>query len=116
MSTTTTKKEKRNRRHIRVRAKVSGTALRPRLCVYRSNRFLYAQIINDEQGVTLGALDTKKIAGETARAKASTMGLQIAEVAKKNGIKEVVFDRGGFLYTGSIKEFADGARKGGLSF
>jgi len=116
MSTTAIKKEKRNRRHARVRAKVSGTADRPRLSVFRSNRFLYAQVINDEQGKTLCALDTRKVTGENARARANALGEKIAEMAKKAGVEQVVFDRGGFLYTGSIKEFADSARKGGLTF
>lgn len=116
MSTTDSKQINRKRRHNRVRAKVSGTATCPRLAVYRSNKGIYAQLIDDEKAITLGALDSRKVTGENARARASAVGTGIAELAKKLSITKVVFDRGGFLYTGSIKEVADGARKGGLQF
>lgn len=116
MSTTVSKIEKRNRRHGRVRSKVSGTAECPRLSVFRSNRFLYTQLIDDEKEVTLTASNSKKVEGTTARARASALGKLIAEQAKKIGIEKVVFDRGGFLYSGSIKDFADSAREGGLKF
>lgn len=116
MSTTDSKQINRKRRHNRVRAKVSGTAECPRLAVYRSNKFIYAQLIDDEKGVTLGALDSRKVSGANARARAAAVGEELAAQAKKIGIEKVVFDRGGFLYTGSIKEVAEGARKGGLTF
>lgn len=116
MTTTISKTEQRTRRHGRVRSKVSGTAACPRLSVFRSNRFLYAQLIDDEKAVTLTALNSKKVEGATARVRAVALGKAIAEQAKKIGIEKVVFDRGGFLYTGSIKDFADAAREGGLKF
>lgn len=113
----------RKRRHVRVRAKVSGSAARPRLNVFRSSAHIYCQLIDDDQGHTVLAtsdLDPEVIekAGEgapkTARAKA--MGEVIAQRAKDAGIENVVFDRGGFLYHGRIKAVADGAREGGLKF
>jgi large subunit ribosomal protein L18 len=116
MSTTDSKQINRKRRHNRVRAKVSGTAECPRLAVYRSNKCIYVQLIDDVKAVTLGATDSRKVTGENARARASAVGTEIANIAKKIGIEKVVFDRGGFLYTGSIKEVAEGARKGGLTF
>jgi large subunit ribosomal protein L18 len=113
----------RKRRHVRVRAKVSGTAQRPRLNVFRSSAHIYVQVIDDMAGHTLAAAsdldeDVLKAVGEgapkTARAKA--VGQVIAERAKNIGIETVVFDRGGFLYHGRIKAVADGAREGGLEF
>jgi len=113
----------RQRRHKRVRAKVSGTAQRPRLNVFRSSAHIYAQVIDDTRGHTLVAasdLDesVKTRAGDgaakTARAKA--VGEVVAERAKEAGIDAVVFDRGGFLYHGRVKAVADGAREGGLEF
>jgi len=116
MNTVATKKIHRARRHSRVRAKITGTSDCPRFAVYRSNRYLYAQLINDEKGVTLCALDSRKVEGTNARERAQKLGVEIAALAKKAGIEKVVFDRGGFLYTGSIKEVADSARNGGLQF
>jgi large subunit ribosomal protein L18 len=113
----------RKRRHVRVRAKVSGTAQRPRLNVFRSSAHIYVQVIDDLAGHTLASAsdldeDVLKVAGDgaakTARAKA--VGQVIAERAKTIGIDTVVFDRGGFLYHGRIKAVADGAREGGLEF
>ena len=113
----------RKRRHVRVRAKVSGTAQRPRLNVFRSSAHIYVQVIDDIAGHTLASAsdldeDVLKAAGDgapkTARAKA--VGQVIAERAKNIGIDTVVFDRGGFLYHGRIKAVADGAREGGLEF
>jgi large subunit ribosomal protein L18 len=113
----------RKRRHVRVRAKVSGTAQRPRLNVFRSSAHIYVQVIDDMAGHTLAAAsdldeDVLKAVGDgapkTARAKA--VGQVIAERAKNMGIDTVVFDRGGFLYHGRIKAVADGAREGGLEF
>ena len=110
------KTNKRNTRHNRVRAKVSGTALRPRLAVFRSNKFVYAQIIDDEAGKTLATADTRKQTGATLTERAKTVGGAVAEKAKKAGITKVVFDRGGFRYQGTVAALADGAREGGLEF
>jgi large subunit ribosomal protein L18 len=112
----TTKTEKRARRHARIRAKVSGTAERPRLAVFRSNTALYAQLIDDTAHKTLVAVDTRKHTVGTPQERASEAGVALAEKAKKAGIQEVVFDRGGMQYTGNIASFADGARKAGLVF
>lgn len=113
----------RKRRHVRVRSKVSGTAARPRLNVFRSSAHIYAQLIDDIQGHTLAAAsdleqEVKDRAGEGARKadRAKAVGEVIAERAKTAGVEAVVFDRGGFLYHGRIKAVADGAREGGLKF
>ena len=116
MSITSQKVAKRTRRHARIRAKVSGTAARPRLAVFRSNRFIYAQLINDETGATLVGLDTRKATGKTALLRAREVGSLIAAEAKKKGIESVVFDRGGFRYQGIIAALADSARAAGLAF
>lgn len=116
MSTTSHKVTKRIRRHARIRARVSGTAERPRLAVFRSNRFLYAQLINDESGVTVLGMDTRKIASGNATDRAQSLGQSLAEVAKTKGITKVVFDRGGFQYQGAIVAFAESARAHGLEF
>jgi large subunit ribosomal protein L18 len=110
------KAEKRIRRHRRIRAKVKGTALRPRLSVYRSNRFLYGQLIDDETSTTLFAITTKGLPGKTPGERAKSAGEAIAKKAKGKKIAKAVFDRGGFRYAGAIKAFADGAREGGLTF
>jgi large subunit ribosomal protein L18 len=114
---------RRKRRHVRVRAKVNGTPMRPRLNVFRSSAHIYAQVIDDIAGHTLVAasdLETeiKERAGEGANksARAKTVGQIIAERAKAAGIETVVFDRGGFLYHGRVKAVAEGAREGGLVF
>ncbi len=109
----------RLQRHKRVRAKISGTAMRPRLCVYRSNANITAQIIDDEQGVTLvSATTTEKDFTEYGGNKeaARKIGKTVAERALAKGIEEVVFDRGGYLYHGRVQELAEGAREGGLKF
>lgn len=113
----------RKRRHVRVRAKVSGTPRRPRLNVFRSSAHIYAQVIDDTQGHTLVAAsdleqETKERAGEgaTKAARAKVVGLIIGERAKAAGIETVVFDRGGFLYHGRVRAVADGARESGLAF
>lgn len=110
------KKEKRVRRHNRIRAKLVGTADRPRLALFRSNRYLYAQLIDDEGGKTIASVDSRKTKGETKREKIENSGTLIAAFAKEKGVNTVIFDRGGFLFAGSIKAFADAARKGGLTF
>lgn len=117
------KLDPRRKRHMRVRAKVSGTAERPRLNVFRSNAHIYAQLIDDEAGHTMLAAsdledEVMQKAGDGApkTQRATTVGLVIAERAKAAGIETVTFDRGGFLYHGRIKAVADGAREGGLKF
>ena len=117
ISKTAQKNEKRLRRHGRIRARVVGTKERPRLSVYRSNKFIYAQIIDDERGVTLvAASDFARKTPGTKAVKAEAIGAAVAEAAKAKGVEKVVFDRGGFIYTGRIKRLAEAARKGGLSF
>ena len=113
----------RKRRHVRVRAKVSGTSARPRLNVFRSSAHIYCQVIDDLAGHTLVAASdledaVKEKAGEgaTKTARSKAVGEVIAERAMAAGIDSVVFDRGGFLYHGRIKAVADGAREGGLKF
>ena len=109
-------------RHARVRKKISGTPDRPRLCVYRSNKHIYAQIIDDVAGNTLVAASTveKEIASQLQeldkKGAAKLVGKIVAERAVKAGINEVVFDRGGYIYTGRVAELAAGAREGGLNF
>ena len=109
----------RLKRHARVRAKISGTAERPRLCVYRSNANISAQIIDDDKGITLVSASTleKGFEGNGGNKEAAKkIGALIAERANEKGITEVVFDRGGYLYHGRVSELADGAREGGLKF
>ena len=109
----------RLKRHIRVRGKISGTPERPRLNVFRSNANIYAQIIDDVNGVTLVAANTleKEFEGATGNCEAAKkVGGGIAERAKAKGIEEVVFDRGGYVYHGRVAALAEGAREGGLQF
>jgi len=114
--------EVRKIRHERVRKKISGTPARPRLCVYRSNKHIYAQIIDDVAGNTLVAASTveKEVIAQIAdcdkKGEARIVGKVVAERAVNAGIKEVVFDRGGYIYTGRVAELAAGAREGGLDF
>lgn len=107
---------KRVARHKRIRAKVAGTAARPRLAVFRSNRYVYVQLINDEAGKTLAAADSRTQTGATLTERAKLVGAAIAVAAKGLGISTVVFDRGGFRYQGIVAALADGAREGGLTF
>ena len=107
--------DNRIRRHNRIRSKVAGTAARPRLCVFKSNRYLHAQIIDDTQGKTLVAGTTKGMKDKKTAA-ALKLGEDLAKRAKGAGITKVVFDRGGFRYTGRVAILADAARKGGLEF
>lgn len=116
MKITNVKTEKRERRHRRIRSKVSGTADMPRLSVYRSNKFVYAQLIDDEKGSTLAATSTKDIKGKGMLEKAKQAGVELAKKAQEKKIKKVVFDRGGFIYTGRVRALAEGAREGGLTF
>lgn len=113
------KNAQRMKRHIRVRGKISGTPERPRLNVFRSNANIYAQIIDDVNGVTLAAASTVEKEFEGAKGNkeaARKVGQMIAERAKAKGIDTVVFDRGGYVYHGRVAELAEGAREGGLEF
>lgn len=111
--------QKRDSRRRRIRARVSGTADKPRLSVFRSNKFIYAQLIDDLAGKTIVAAreddKLKKKAGNSVEA-AKLVGELLAKLAMEKGVKKAVFDRGGYLYTGRIKALADGARSGGLEF
>ncbi len=118
------KNELRKNRHVRVRRKVSGTTATPRLAVYRSLNEIYAQIIDDEQGITLVSCSTidkelagkKVFEGKNRKKQAAIVGTNLAKRALKKKIKAVVFDRGGYLYTGRVKALADAAREAGLEF
>ena len=115
----TDRKMERTRRHIRVRTKISGTAERPRLCVYRSNTNLYVQIVDDVAGNTLVAaykLDKEVKTKHANKEAAKELGTLIAKKAADKKIETVVFDRGGYIYHGVVKELAEAAREGGLKF
>ncbi len=115
----TDRKMERTRRHIRVRRKISGTAERPRLCIYRSNTNLYVQIIDDVTATTLVSASTldKEIKTKHANKEAAKeLGTLIAKKAADKKIETVVFDRGGYIYHGVVKELAEAAREGGLKF
>ncbi|MFH1451074.1 MAG: 50S ribosomal protein L18 [bacterium] len=121
----TSKKEKRKQRHARITAKAFGVAQKPRLCVFRSLKHIYAQLIEDENGKTLIACSDQEIK-KTAKEKTAKTGVNvemarnvgklIAEKAKKEKIEAVIFDRGGYRYHGKVKALAEGAREGGLKF
>ncbi len=113
-----TKEQARQRRHRRVRSKITGTAERPRLAVYRSNAGIYAQLIDDGAGHTLASASSrdKEVSGSKRAEAPAAVGKLIAERAKAAGVTTVVFDRGGYLYHGRVKALADAAREGGLSF
>lgn len=106
----------RAKRHNRLRHKVSGTATRPRLAVYRSNKFVYAQLIDDETSKTIAAADSRQEKAATPVERAQAVGATIAKKANEANITEVVFDRGGFRYQGIVAALADAAREGGLKF
>ncbi len=120
------KKVKKARRHLKIRAKVKGTAKVPRLAVFRSNAHIYAQLIDDDKAITLASASDMELKSKTSAEKKETVGrkiseskevgILIAERAKKLGVEAAVFDRGGFRYHGRIKSVADGAREGGLKF
>lgn len=110
------REQKRKRRHNRVRAKVAGIADRPRLSVFKSNKDVYVQLIDDAQGITLVSSNSLKIKDKTMLEKAKIIGLDIAKLAQTKSVTKVVFDRSGYLYTGVIKTLADSAREGGLEF
>jgi len=115
----TSKVSRREKISRRIRGKISGTATRPRLAVFRSNSEIYAQVIDDAAGVTLVSTSTRangftRTGNKVEQSK--TVGLEVAKLAVAKDISEVVFDRGGFLYHGRVKALADGAREGGLKF
>jgi len=113
------KKEKRNRRHRRVRKKIAGNANTPRLCVFRSNQHIYAQLIDDEKRKILGQASDLKLVKKGKKSKgeaAKEVGKMIAQKAKELKIEKVVFDRAGYQYHGRVKSLAEGAREGGLKF
>ena len=111
----TTKSELRARRHARVRALIKGTSTRPRLAVYRSNRFVSAQLIDDTVGKTIAAAHGREFKGSQS-IQATSVGETIAKKAVAVGITTIVFDRGGYRYGGQVKALADAAREGGLIF
>jgi large subunit ribosomal protein L18 len=116
-----TKLEKRSRIRLRIRKKISGTAERPRVAVFRSNKQIYAQVIDDNNGVTLLSVSSreKEMAAQTGIKKteqAKLVGKSLAEKCKEKGIENVVFDRSGYKYHGRVKSLADAAREGGLKF
>jgi large subunit ribosomal protein L18 len=104
------------RRRSRIRAKVSGTIERPRLAIFKSHKYIYAQIIDDTKGHTLASADSRESKAKTPVEKAKDLGLIIAKKAKAAKIDKVVFDRGGYMFIGKIKMVADSAREGGLQF
>lgn len=116
------KKERKLKRQLRIRTKIRGTREQPRLSIYRSNKFIYAQIIDDEKGKTILGVSEKnltKILKEKSikkTEKARKLGLLLAKKALKKKIRKVVFDRGSYAYHGRVKAFAEGAREGGLKF
>ncbi len=116
------KNRRRQKRHYRIRNKISGTAQRPRLNVFRSNRNVYAQLIDDDKGETIVASSTlqeplkSELESTSNKDAARAVGTDIAKKALEAGVTEVVFDRGGYLYTGQVKELADAAREAGLKF
>jgi len=122
------KQEKRKRRHRKVRAKISGTSKVPRLCIFKSNQYIYVQLIDDQKGKTILNSDDLKLKKTKTKTKTKTssssgkvglareVGKIIAEKAVKKGIKNIVFDRSGYKYHGRVKALAEGAREGGLKF
>lgn len=110
----------RIKRKVRVRKQIKGTALKPRLCVFRSLKYTYAQLISDEDGTVLAAASTRTISVEGAsqgsKPGAKTLGLELAKLALSKNIKNVVFDRNGYVYHGRVASVAEGAREGGLQF
>lgn len=119
MVSKTNRKEERTRRHIRVRRKISGTAECPRLCIYRSNNNIYTQIIDDTKGVTLvcaSTLDKEIKTKHSNKEAAKEVGNLIAKRALEKNIEAVVYDRGGYIYHGIVKELAEAAREAGLKF
>ena len=109
----------RKRRHLRIRKKISGTEQKPRLCVFRSNRHIYAQVIDDSRHKVIfgmGSLNDKDLSGKKKTDIAFEIGMKVGKTALDKGIKEITFDRAGYRYHGRIKSLAEGARKAGLKF
>ena len=119
MISTSLKQQKRKLRHHRVRARISGTKVRPRVCVSRSNKHIYAQVINDENAKTILSMDDTRLSEKDKKGKDKTeiafaVGKALGSLAVKNDIKKVVFDRGGFMYHGRVKALAEGLREAGV--
>ena len=110
------KADSRQRRHARIRARISGTSEKPRLSIFKSNRHMYAQLIDDTTGATIIGISSEKAEGKSMTEKAVSLGKMIAKEAIAKKVSKIAFDRGGFKYTGKIKLFADSAREGGLKF
>ncbi len=110
------KKEKRIRRHAKIRSTIFSTNEKPRLSVFKSNKYISAQLIDDVKNITLAHAHSKDVKGKGMMEKAEKVGEMIAEKALALKIKTIVFDRGGFIYTGNVRALADAARKGGLQF
>lgn len=110
------KKQKVERRHKKIRTTVFGTSEKPRLSVFKSNKYIYGQLINDDKAETILSLSSMKVKGKTFMDRCRETGKEIAKLALGKKIEAVVFDRGGFKYVGRVKAFADGAREGGLKF
>ncbi len=115
MPKTAKKVTQRQRIRRRIRSKISGTAARPRLSVFRSNKHMYAQLIDDMEGVTLAAASTREGEGLIGRDASKAVGQRIAERAKEAGVERAVFDRGGYRYHGNVQAVAEGAREAGLN-
>lgn len=112
-----TKRERRQKIKLRIRKKIYGTSARPRLTVFRSNKQIYAQVVNDENGATIVASDSRNLEGKMPKKEqAAQVGEAVAKKALEAGVNTVVFDRNGYLYHGRVKELADAARKAGLNF
>jgi large subunit ribosomal protein L18 len=110
------KKIQRDRKRKRIRAKIFGIGEKPRLSVFRSNKYITAQLIDDSRGITLASATSKGMKGKNVLEKAREVGIKIAEQARAKKISAAVFDRGGYLYAGSVSALADGAREAGLKF
>lgn len=116
MNTLQTKQKIFARRKARIRAKIHGTIERPRLAIFKSHKYIYVQVINDDKGQTLASFDSRLMKTGKPIDRAKQVGVEIAKKAKAAKVTKVVFDRGGYLYTGQIKVVADAAREGGLEF
>ena len=115
MAIITSKSEKRTRRHNRIRAKISGTKEQPRVSVFKSLKYMYAQIIDDTTGTTIASASSKDLKNKKADASVA-VGKELAKLAKAKGVTKVVFDRGGYIYTGRVKTLAETLRAEGLTF
>ncbi len=116
MATTSLKTVKREVRRRRIRSRLSGTTAKPRLAIFKSNKYMYAQLIDDSKGITLVSSSGGALKASTKTAQAEMVGKDIATKAIAKNIKTVVFDRGGYIYTGRVKAVADAAREAGLLF